>query len=51
MAIFLGISSVVRALLSLFMAIFLTKGTDGLIPTEDERAKRLMEEVNKRTQE
>lgn len=51
MALFLGISSVVIALLSVFMAIFLTKCTDRLIQTEEDRAKDLIERMDKRMQE
>lgn len=43
---FLGVSSVVLGLL----IIYLARRTDKLIKSEDARAKRLIEEGNKRTQ-
>ncbi|MEO0097328.1 MAG: hypothetical protein ABIK77_03185 [candidate division WOR-3 bacterium] len=51
MAFVLGILSVVIALLSIFLAIYLSKRTDKLIHTEDMRAKLIIEEGNRRLEE
>lgn len=51
MEIIFGISSVVIAILSIVFAITFARRTDKLVQTEDERAKVLIAEMNKGTQE
>lgn len=51
MEMVLGFLSVLLGLSSIMMVIVLTRNTNILVKSEDERAKKIIEEGNKRTQE
>lgn len=51
MEMILGFLSVLLGLSSITMALVLTRNTNILVKSEDERAKQIIDEGNKRTQE
>jgi hypothetical protein len=51
MSFILGVLSVMLGFSSVILVIYLTKRTDELIKTEDQRAKMIIDEGNKRTQQ
>ncbi len=51
MSFILGILSVMLGFSSVILVIYLTKRTDELIKTEDQRAKMIIDEGDKRTQQ
>jgi len=51
MSFILGVLSVMLGFSSVILVIYLTKRTDELIKTEDQRAKMIIDEGDKRTQQ